>query len=241
MKYVAIRWFFAVYSIVFMSLSIWDYSVYDWMFALTSINYILCTIYFIYAAIHVTHSLIVIRAGESAKGTQSMVGTQHTSQSRSRIRNNVHWLLYTLSLGTCTFVFVAFWVMLAPYRKTGYTPTLHTFLLFDRHGINLVLIAIDFAVNKIPVRLLHFVYTTLLFGLYLVYNSIYWASTGKLMYGKTLDYGSSPGRVAGLAVGGGFVAIPLIQLGWYMLSLLKQSHMKEVQDANANVEFGDVC
>ena len=130
-------------------------------------------------------------------------------------------------------------MLLAPNRKGRYEPTLRTFLLIDRHGINLVFMIVDFLLNRIPVRLLHFVYTTLFLGFYLAYNSIYWATTGDLIYGKILDYGSSPGKVVGLAAGGGFVVIPLIQLGWVMLSCVKHSFWKGVRDANANVEFRD--
>ena len=241
-KYVMIRWFFAIYSIVFMSLSIWDYSRIRWMFALTSVNYILGTIYFIYAAIFITHrnNLPRSRTGDRTDREPGTADKQQNSEPNLRIWAKVLWFLYNLSLGTCTFVFIAFWVMLAPKRTGGYEPTLHTFLLIDRHGINLVLMIVDFLLNKIPVRLFHFFYTTLFLGLYLAYNSIYWAMTGDLIYGKILDYGSSPSRVVGLALGGGFVIVPLIQFGWVVLNCVKHLFWKDVRDANGNIECRDV-
>jgi len=242
LKYVTIRWFFAIYFIVFLSLSIWDYSQSSWFFALTSINYILCTIYFTYAAVHTTYRYKKPRSqlDGCTDGTQATEDVQQNPEQELKFRAKVHWFLYNLSLGSCTFVFIGFWVMLAPYRTRGYDPSLHTFLLIDRHGINLCFMAIDFLLNKIPLRLFHFVYTALLFGLYLVYNSIYWAVTGHLIYGKVLDYGSNPGMVVGLALAGCFVIIPLLHFGWFVLSFLKQSYFKNDRDTNANIEFENV-
>ena len=227
---------------MFLSLSIWDYSKSSWFFALTSVNYILCTIYFIYAAIHVTYRYKKPRSqlGEVTDRTQGTEDVQQSREPELKVRAKVHWFLYNLSLGTCTFVFIGFWVMLAPNRTRGYEPSLHTFLLIDRHGINLCFMAVDFLLNKIPLRLFHFVYTALCFGLYLVYNSIYWTATGHLIYGKVLDYGSSPGMVVGLALGACCVIIPLLHFGWFVLSFLKQSYFNNGRDTNANVEFENV-
>ena len=241
--YVIIRWAFAIYSLVFLALSIWDYSKYVWLFALTSVNYILCTIYFIYAALNVTRSYKrpSCQTEQATKGMQRCGEGKASTKPVFLLRNKVHWFLYNLSLVTCTFVFFAFWLMLAPNRKGGYGPTLHSFLVIDRHGINWLLMIIDFVLNKIPVRLLHFVYTSLFLGLYMVYNSIYWATTGHLVYGKILDYGSNPGMVSGMAFGGMLVIIPLIQFAWFSMSIFKQRFSTDLPDANANVEFQQVC
>ena len=169
-------------------------------------------------------------------------GASVTKQTHSCIglRFKAHWFLYNLSLGMCTFVFIAFWVMLAPNQKRGFKPSLRTYLVIDRHGINLVLIVIDFVINKIPIRILQFVYSSVFLGLYFVYNSIYWSQTGNLVYGKILDYGSNGPTVAALALSGMFIAIPLIQVLWFALTLLGKKEPVPSEDANANLEFQNV-
>lgn len=229
-----------MYAIVFMTLSIWDYSTHIWLFALTSVNYILGTIYFLYAAINVTHWYQQSRCQTVEKRHVGHEAPELKTKPELPFRIRLHWFLYNLSLGSCTVVFLAFWIILAPKRKAGYSPSLHNFLVIDRHGINLGLMIIDFILNKIPIRLFHCFYTSLFLIMYLVYNAIYWSVTGVLIYGKILDYRSNLGMVIILALGGICIVIPLIQFTWFSLGILKHSKSKDIHDANGNVELRDV-
>ena len=211
-------------------------------------NYIVGTVYFIFSAIRVTRCYTRPRCQteqETSIGPRAEDGSV-TKEEQSGcpelpFGTKVHWFLFNLYLGLCTFVFIAYWVILAPARTVGFSPSLKSYLVIDRHGINFGLMLIDFVLNRIPIRLLHYSYTSLALLLYLVYNSIYWSATGRLFYGKWLDYGSHLGLVFGLVLGTILLILPLIQLAWFSLNRLKKPNSKNTNDANANIEFGSIA
>ena len=230
-----------------MIVSIVEHSLGKWIYLLTSLNYVIGTTYFLFAAFVVSWNLANPRrsqyGGSAVQRRQQRMSTvalkeeePTTTTKPFKVVCQVHWFFHNLSLNLCTFVFVCFWVIIAPNRKGGYPPTLHTFLVFDRHGINLVLLIFDFLLIRIPTRILHCVYPSVFLGLYFLYNYIYWSKTGSLIYGRTLDYGVRGGFVAGLAVGGMFGAIPLMQFMWFCAHYIKQRKAKFKQDANDNIE-----
>lgn len=230
--------------------SIVEHSYGKWIYALTSLNYIIGTTYFLFAACVVSWNFAnprqsqyggsAVQRREQRMSTAALKEEEPTTTTKAfKVVCQVHWFLHNLSLNVCTVVFICFWVILAPNRKGGYPPTFHTFLVIDRHGINLVLLIIDFLFIRIPTRILHCVYPSLFLGLYFLYNYIYWSKTGSLIYGKTLDYGTRGAFVAGLAVGGMFVGIPLIQFIWFCAYYMKQRNAKPKADANDNIEERD--
>ena len=246
-RYVIYRWTLAIYCLVAMTLSITEHSQGKWIYLLTSLNYIIGTTYFLFAAVIVTWHFAnprqsqpggsAVQRREQRMSTVALKEEEATAITKPfKVTCQVHWFLHNLALNICTFVFVCFWVIIAPNRTRGYPPTLHTFLVFDRHGINLVLLIVDFLLIRIPTRILHCIYPSISLGLYFLYNYIYWSKTGSLIYGKTLDYGTRGGFVAGLAIGGMLGLIPLMQLMWFSAYYMKQRNAKSKSDANDNIE-----
>eukprot|EP00794_Sanderia_malayensis_P006029 gene6029-6730_t len=222
--YVMIRWVFALYFIVAISLSL-DYSGNrGWIFALTSWNYLFNTLYFVYAAITVTY--LAFMKSKSAKlsadnQNNEATGVSRSSSERIGILLKIHWFLHGLSFNVCTCVFLMFWVIVAPGREGGYSPSMKTFLVIDRHGINLILLIIDFTMlTKIPFRILHCLYASIFIGLFWIYNAIYWSITKKLIY-SAMDYGTKPGFAIGMILVAVLLVPPLIHFLWYLAHRLK--------------------
>ena len=93
------------------------------------------------------------------------------------------------------------------------------FITVSVHGINLVLLLIDFTLHKIPIRILHSVYTFILGVVYVVMSLIYTNTTNKPIY-RILDWCHTP-NTAALCVVGTFVAIFVVQVVLFGLHRLK--------------------
>ncbi len=214
----------------------------EWVFKLTSVNYMIVTVYILYAAISVSYQYWMscrYRPSEEKTTSKSQaykVNTEDGTDISCSLK--VHWFLHNLAANHCTFITLAFWVMLAPSRKGGFPPSMRTYLVIDRHGINLLLLIIDFLVNKIPFRVLHCVYPSIFIGLYFIYNAIYWAITQKLVYGEILNYETRAGKIAGMVLGAVIFAVPIIQMIWFLAFILKKKLTKNHQtDLNENCEM----
>lgn len=167
--------------------------------------------------------VIAIRQLHSKETADSASNSQTTSTAFLRFAS-VHWFLFNVSANVCSFVFVAYWTLIFPI-DTAFRNNVHpttTYATIDRHGINLLLLILDFFLSCTPVRLLHFVYSTCTLALFFIYNCVYWASTGELVYGKVLDYGEHTGMAVALVIFAVFIVPPLVQFLWFLLFLLRK-------------------
>ena len=124
----------------------------------------------------------------------------------------VYWFFMNVSLNLSVFVVLVYWTMLSP-GQASITP-LNWYFRVDRHAIILLIILIDQIITKIPIRILHFIYPSIMFLLYGVYNVTYTKISGKLVYSQ-MDFVKSPAKASGLIVLGAFVVVPIIHLCLY--------------------------
>jgi len=188
-----------------------------WIVFLTSFNHILVTLYAFSCLAMVVRGMRQVHSEVEYGADRRMDSSAFTRFAK------VHWLLFNTSAVVCSFVFGAYWILIFPTDadvRSGDRP-LAAFLTIDRHGINLLLLVIDFFLSCTPVRLLHFIYPSCALGLFFVYNGIYWASTGDLIYGEVLNYGSNTGKAVTMVFMAVLVVSPIIQLLWLCLFLLR--------------------
>eukprot|EP00794_Sanderia_malayensis_P006028 gene6028-6729_t len=197
-----------------------------WGVYLTSINHILVTLHMCSSAVISAH--YVIKSRESQPITEQEALAKNFSQSRPEEGDTVnlymkfHWLLCNISTSCCLFVFISYWILVFPIDEDiTKNPTL-TYITIDRHGINLLIVLIDFVCSKTPFHLLHFIYPSCFICLYFISNIIYWSITKKLIYGKMLDYGASTGSAVGMVIAAVVVAVPIFHLLWFLLHLVKK-------------------
>ena len=69
--------------------------------------------------------------------------------------------------------------------------------------------------TRTPIRLLHFMYTSLLFVLYGATNAAYCYTTETFVYGK-LDFVGDTLRASALILLGAFVAVPVVHFVAYL-------------------------
>ena len=208
----------------------------SWFSYMTSINHILVTLYSL-------SCLAMQLTGIRGLHTKTANTTGNSRKSLVFLRfAQVHWFLFNVASNVCTFVFFSYWILMFPtdtVLKNNEHP-LTTYITIDRHGINLLLLLLDFFLSCTPVRLLHFVYPLCTIALFFVYNSIYWASTGALVYGKVLDYGNNTGQAVALVFVAVFIASPAAQFVWFLLFLCRRRlATKKENEFGSSYELAD--
>lgn len=141
----------------------------------------------------------------------------------------IFWIFFNIALTLCTSVVVIYWVLLHDYNTT-LKADLDTYLNFDRHGVNLVLLIIDFCLHHIPLRFLHFVYPLLVSLVYLIFNVVYWAITEELIY-SAIDWENDLGMAIGYSIGN-LVLIIIAQFIWYWINQGKRKIRRAQQEAH---------
>ena len=219
-----IRFLIVTYFVISIAISI-SYSairskIHRWFFFITSINHLIVTMY---ALSCLAMQVIAIRQRHSKETADSAGNLQASSTAFLRFAS-IHWFLFNVSANVCSFVFCAYWTLMfrtdTAFRNN--VDPITTYATIDRHGINLLLLLLDFFLSCTPVRLLHFVYSASTLVLFFIYNCIYWASTGDLVYGKVLDYGKHTGMAVAWVIFAVFIVPPLIQFVWFLLFLLRK-------------------
>ena len=155
-----------------------------WIIFATSWNYIVVTAYFVYAAII----------------SMTTYNERHYREKHSLpIKFKILWLLSSISLTICSIVVIFYWAVLHDFN-TPLKLNLKSYLLIDRHGINLFLMIVEFFLHIIPVQFLHFIYPFGFGLLYAIFNIIYFFITGNGVYGF-IDWRDNLGRTIGTLIG----------------------------------------
>ena len=155
-----------------------------WIIFATSWNYIVVTAYFVYAAIFSI--------------TTYNERYYHENDSLP-IKFKILWLLSSVSLTICSLVVIFYWAVLHDFN-TPLELNLSSYLLIDRHGINLFLLVVEFFLHIIPVHFLHFIYPFGFGLLYAIFNIIYFFITGDGVY-EFIDWRDNLGQTIGTFIG----------------------------------------
>lgn len=206
-----------------------------WLVFATSANYMLHVCYFLYAFII---SIVHINYRPNRKDTSMEMGQygydnklSHQDQgsndedSDSQVSSPLHikffWLFYINSLASCTTVVVAYWTILFEgFDETAF----QKYLQVDRHGINLLLLIIEFIFNKMPFRLLHAIYSVIFTLVYLIVNVTYTLVADDLVY-KAADWINKPGVALAMFLGLLF-ATAFFHTCWFFINKLKRKCCK---------------
>ena len=155
-----------------------------WIIFGTSWNYIVVTAYFVYAAI-----ISITTYNE-----------RYYQENHSLpIKFRILWLLSSISLTICSLVVIFYWAVLHDFN-TPLKLNLRSYLLIDRHGINLFLLVVEFFLHRIPLQILHFIYPFGFGLLYAMFNIIYFFITGDGVY-KFIDWRDNLGQTIGTFIG----------------------------------------
>jgi hypothetical protein len=97
---------------------------------------------------------------------------------------NIVLLMFNIE-ATCVFLVDSVtWIILLPMAiATGHTSELVNFESFIEHGMNGVVMMIDFALNESPIYPFHSVHVLLWAGIYLVFSWIFFATTQMYVHG----------------------------------------------------------
>ena len=174
----------------FITMSVWAYVIFN--IALMLVTFITYK-YFI----NKLRSVGVVSSSEMAAETS----TQQLSYNDNNISHveKITWLLYTVSL-TMTFMVTAGY-----YTAAGTNFDDFDVFALHIHGINLLIMCVDFLLSQIPIHFLHFYFPTIFVAVYLIFTGIYYAAGGTGAQGRAyiyplLDYENHPGKAVLLAV-----------------------------------------
>ena len=225
---------------------------------MTSLNHIVVFIYVCSCAVMSSIQIWQTRAQSQPITNEPMITevdsssgeSHHHTQQRSygplgrvmQIYAKFHWLLFNVSMSLCGFVVFAYWVFIS-HKDTdlqkGKDSTI-TYLTIDRHGVNFLLILLDFLLSSTPVNLLHFIYPSIFVAFYFIFNCIYWAITKTLIYGSILDYGNNTGVAVSMVFVAVFVAVPFGHMCWFLLFLLREILTRRRQNGTSCYSLGGI-
>jgi hypothetical protein len=114
----------------------------------------------------------------------------------------IYWFISTCAITLNFMTVMIYWGLLFSYDPAS---PLFWYLRIDRHGISFLLVLIDHMLARTPIRILHFIYPSLMMTLYGIANGIFCITTKKIVYSK-LDFVDQP------VVASGFVALSVFGL-----------------------------
>ena len=215
-----------------------------WLTYMTSWNYMFVTLYFMLAfGLSLTQSVLDYRSGSAYKNDESVpintgieshaIYNKTTEDANIKVKNvtneklpwklKLFWIIFTVTINLCTAIVGFYWAFLHDYKKS-IESKFSFYITVDRHGINLVLMVIDFVLHKVPYRILHFIYPAITLIVYAIFNVIYWSVTGDKVYGFVKW--EKPGFMIGCTVGG-IVLIFVLQCIWYGCHNIKRYFARE--------------
>ena len=124
------------------------------------------------------------------------------------------WFMFNITLPVCFCVVVAFWAVI-------YGPDFElSFFSIDRHGINFCILLVDFLLQKIPVRILHFVYPMTFLTLYMIFSASYSYGADDVIY-SAVDWKQDPTKAALLFLAM-IIASGVVHFIFYWIDRLKK-------------------
>ena len=123
--------------------------------------------------------------------------------------HQITWLICNIAFCAAVIVTIAYWLFQAKNVA---------FLDVVTHAFNTVFVLTELFLGRVPIRLLHFLYTLVYLTLYVIFSVIYWQSGGYNAKGKPyiyeiLDYeNKNAGVITALVLALVVVAPPLTQL-----------------------------
>ena len=125
----------------------------------------------------------------------------------------VYWFFTNVALNLSFLVVAVYWLLLFPQQQKN-TTLINTYLRIDRHGVILLVTIIEQMITKMPIRILHFIYPSIMFIIYAIYYVTYTKITGNIIYSQ-IDFIDNPIKATGLFAMVAFVIIPIIQVFAY--------------------------
>lgn len=224
------RVIFTCYSVATLLYSIIFYNQAIWPIFLTNWNLVIGTVYFIcITAISGLHGLDlpedqekrpqIIEMNNDIENPKNILNKklQRLDSAVEKVAFSLFWIWYGLTYVICTVMVVLYWAFVVEDFHFD-TPEL-VFSYVNDHGINLVLILIDFCFQKIPVRLFHVVYSIIVAIIYIILSIIYNFTADKPIY-KVVDWNDKPGWAAFYVVLA-LVLVVIMQCIFYGLYRLK--------------------
>ena len=224
------RVIFTCYSVATLLYSIIFYNQVIWPIFLTNWNLVIGTVYFIcITAISGLYGLDlpedqekrtqIIEMNSDIENPKNIPNKkmQRLDSAIEKVAFSLFWIWYGLTYVICTVMVVLYWAFVVEDFHFD-TPEL-IFSYVNDHGINLVLILIDFCFHKIPVRLFHVVYSIIVAIIYIILSIIYNVAADKPIY-KVVDWVDKPGWAAFYVVLA-LVLVVIMQCIFYGLYRLK--------------------
>ena len=222
------RVIFTCYSVATLLYSIIFYNQAIWPIFLTNWNLVIETVYFIcITAISGLYGLDLPEYQEKRSQTIEMTNDienpreipkgKRLDSAIEKITFSLFWIWYGLTYVICTVMVVLYWAFVVENFHFD-TPEL-IFSYVNDHGINLVLILIDFCFHKIPVRLFHVVYSIIVAIIYIILSIIYNFAADKPIY-KVVDWNDKPGWAVFYVILA-LVLVVIVQCIFYGLYRLK--------------------
>lgn len=125
----------------------------------------------------------------------------------------IQWFLFTIGNELAFGIMCLFWTLL--YRGGEFEK-----FSANVHLLNGLVAFIDFWVTAMPINILHVFYLMAYGVVYSLFNGIYFAATGNIVY-PVIDYGNKIGEAIGLVISSVFLVLPAIHFTFYLMYLLK--------------------
>ena len=206
-----------------------------WLTFATSWNYMFVTLYFMLAfGLSLTQAIMDCCGKKKESLTESIpINATHSAINSYASDDNgrssdhdksekiklpwhlkVFWIIFNIAINICTLIVIGYWGLVHDYRKKIEFKFV-SYLLIDRHGVNLVLMIVDFFLHKIPYRFLHFIYPLIIAIIYIIFTTVHWVLTDKPIY-DFVNWNSNTGKCVAAALGM-IVLIIALQLIWYWI------------------------
>ncbi len=132
------------------------------------------------------------------------------------------WMLFNMSVGNNPMISMVYFFVLYPYIKSQNPHYEPEGLDINLHGINTLILILEFCFSAIPVRLLHVIYPVMFGLVYVIFSVIYWSlnTDDNALYPNVLDW-NVPAISAVVVCILACVVLPLIQLMWYGIYRLR--------------------
>ncbi|XP_017154088.1 protein rolling stone [Drosophila miranda] len=177
--YLLYRWIWALFFLgVYIMCIIVQFCDGKFFIYMTNWGYGLCTITMLIAAVQVTCWHYDLR------NTRSLV--QESGNKTETTRGlKIYWWLYNMTISLALIISTVYWVFLhGKMNKPMRFPAISVIT----HGLNTVMMLIDFLVVAFPLRLLHVVYSMALAILFFVFTLIYHFCGGTDEFGNPYVY-----------------------------------------------------